>query len=151
METIEEYRQRVIATGDERKEFVMDVDGFIYWWPEGTTHGHIASHHLRWLADELDRRNEPCRKRVAGYFKANAEISENEDDEPTETKTTKEISFSDFVRCLTVSLSRLGNHLPSKDLALISESVLHASGGEVWVARKEGRGNAWEKEDNKKS
>lgn len=71
METTEEYRQRVIAIGDERKEFVTDVDGFIYWWPDGSPHGPLASHHLRRLADELDRRNEPWQKRVDDYFEAN--------------------------------------------------------------------------------
>ena len=71
METTEKYRQRIIAIGDERKEFVTDVDGFIYWWPNGSPHGHLASHHLRWLADELDRRNESWQKQVDDYFEAN--------------------------------------------------------------------------------
>ena len=57
-ENIEEYRARVIATGDERGEFFTDVDGFVYWWPESSTKGHLSSYHLRWLADELDKRNQ---------------------------------------------------------------------------------------------
>lgn len=69
METTEDYRQRVIRTSDERKEFVMDVDGFIYWWPDGSTRGHMASYHLRWIADEMDRRNADWQKQVDEYFK----------------------------------------------------------------------------------
>jgi len=69
METNEDYRQRVIRTSDERKEFVMDVDGFIYWWPDGSTRGHMASYHLRWIADEMDRRNADWQKQVDEYFK----------------------------------------------------------------------------------
>lgn len=68
METNEECRQRVIRTSDERGEFVTDVDGFIYWWPEGSSSGHMASHHLRWIADEMDRRNEAWQKQMDEYF-----------------------------------------------------------------------------------
>ena len=64
METPEEYRERVIKLSDDKKEFVTDVDGFVYWWPEGTTSGHLAAFHLRWLADELDKRNEEWQKQV---------------------------------------------------------------------------------------
>jgi hypothetical protein len=63
METLEEYRQRVIRVSDERNEFVTDVDGFVYWWPEGCN-GHLASHHLRWLADELDKRNKDWQDQI---------------------------------------------------------------------------------------
>ncbi len=68
METNEECRQRVIRTSDERCEFVTDVDGFIYWWPEGSNRGHMASYHLRWIADEMDRRNEAWQKQADEYF-----------------------------------------------------------------------------------
>lgn len=53
----EKYRKRTIQLSDKLKEFYLDVDGYVYWWPDGSHHGHLASHHLRWLADELDRRN----------------------------------------------------------------------------------------------
>ena len=72
METTEEYRQRIIKTSDERGEFVTDVDGFVYWWPDGSPNGHLAPHHLRWLADELDRRNKKWQKNIDDYFSANA-------------------------------------------------------------------------------
>lgn len=64
-ESTEECRLRVIQTIDDRKEFVKDQDGVVYWWPEGSTNGYLASYHLRWLADELDKRNEPWQKEIA--------------------------------------------------------------------------------------
>ena len=61
----EEAKQRLIQISDQRKEFVQDVDGFIYWWPDGSPNGHFSSHHLRWLADELDKRNKPWNEQIA--------------------------------------------------------------------------------------
>lgn len=68
MESQEEYRQRVIRLADERNEFVTDVDGYVYWWPDQSPWGHHASFHLRWLADELDRRNAAWDKQITNYF-----------------------------------------------------------------------------------
>lgn len=59
--------QKIIAHHEEREEFVKDVDGYIYWWPDGGN-GHLASVHLRILADELDRRNAEWDKQVNEYF-----------------------------------------------------------------------------------
>ncbi len=64
-ETTEQYRQRVIRVSEERGEFVTDADGYVYWWPEESPNGHLASHHLRWLADELDRRNREWDRQIA--------------------------------------------------------------------------------------
>lgn len=64
----EEARARIIALADERGEFVTDVDGFVYWWPESTRGGHFSAHHLRWLADELDKRNEVWQRQIEEYF-----------------------------------------------------------------------------------
>lgn len=47
--------QRIIEVAE--KDFVTDVDGYVYWWPTGG--GHWASYALRIVADELDRRNAP--------------------------------------------------------------------------------------------
>ena len=47
-------------------EFVTDVDGFVYWWPSGT--GHHASHHLRWIAEELDSRNKEWNDKINETF-----------------------------------------------------------------------------------
>lgn len=55
----EQLTARVIEVADNRREFVQDVDGYVYWWPDGSTNGHLAACHLRILADELDRRNKP--------------------------------------------------------------------------------------------
>lgn len=62
-------RHRVIAMAEARNEFVTDVDGFVYWWPCETSRGHLASHHLRWLADELDYRNEEWNKHIEATLK----------------------------------------------------------------------------------
>lgn len=50
-------QKKVAKIGDEKGEFVTDVDGFVYWWPDGACGGHYAPHHLRALASELDERN----------------------------------------------------------------------------------------------
>lgn len=58
----------IVRLVEERKEFMMDVDGYVIYWPDtepcthasgGTTGGGGAysSHVLRAIADELDRRN----------------------------------------------------------------------------------------------
>lgn len=37
------------------KHFGTDVDGFVYYWPDGG--GSYSAYHLRMIADELDLRN----------------------------------------------------------------------------------------------
>lgn len=59
---------KVIEILDSRDEFVTDVDGFVYWWPHGSVNGHLAAHHLREIADELDRRNAEWGKQIDEYF-----------------------------------------------------------------------------------
>ncbi len=54
----------IIKMADERGEFVTDVDGFVYYWPNGCN-GHFNSHILRELADELDRRNAAWEAQIA--------------------------------------------------------------------------------------
>lgn len=55
--TADSERARILAIEDERQTFGVDVDGFVKWWP--ASKGYLESHHLRWIADELDRRNAP--------------------------------------------------------------------------------------------
>lgn len=57
--TTEKERQKVLNMAQDRKEFVTDVDGFVYWWPTASpeAQGHLSAHQLRWIASELDRRN----------------------------------------------------------------------------------------------
>lgn len=62
------YEKRLIELIEERNEFVTDVDGYLYWWPEGFN-GHLSSYQLRAIADELDRINEPWNKQIDEYFK----------------------------------------------------------------------------------
>jgi hypothetical protein len=56
-------RDRVLRIAHQRKEFFLDVDGFVYFWPEKNI-GHLSSNQLRWLADELDRINAPWEKQI---------------------------------------------------------------------------------------
>jgi len=58
----EKFIALVVAKGD----FVTDVDGFDYFWP--SNEGALSSHHLRWLADELDRRNAGWNAQIERYF-----------------------------------------------------------------------------------
>jgi len=58
-ETWEQLRARMFAEMDRRNEFVTEVDGYIYYWPDKSPHGYLAAYHLRAIADELDRRNKP--------------------------------------------------------------------------------------------
>ncbi len=55
--TADDTREQLIRMTDERGEFVRDVDGFVYYAPEGW--GHLSAWVLRAIADELDRRNAP--------------------------------------------------------------------------------------------
>lgn len=64
----EKFEKTIIKIADQKKEFVTDVDGFIYWWPEGRN-GHLAACHLRAIADELDKRNEKWQKEIDDFFK----------------------------------------------------------------------------------
>jgi hypothetical protein len=64
----EEERKRVIEVTESRGDFVTAEDGFVYFWPTGSVHGCIASVQLRWLADELDRRNKQWEDQVNAFF-----------------------------------------------------------------------------------
>jgi hypothetical protein len=63
-------RATVCRLAEERGEFVTDVDGFVYWWPSAKPEhdGHLSPHQLRFLADELDRRNAPWQAQINDYF-----------------------------------------------------------------------------------
>jgi len=67
MTTNEKEKKRIIDLIEKRDEFVTDVDGFVYWWP-GENRGHLAAHHLRWIAEELDERNKGIQKEVEEFF-----------------------------------------------------------------------------------
>lgn len=64
---MEKTRLAGIAKHDAVGDFVTDVDGFVYFWPRRGC-GHFAAHHLRWIADELDRRNAPMVAELDRYF-----------------------------------------------------------------------------------
>lgn len=63
---IDYQRETVCRLAEERKEFVTDVDGFVYWWPSAKPEhaGHLSAFQLRTLAHELDRRNAHWEKAI---------------------------------------------------------------------------------------
>jgi hypothetical protein len=56
MDENERERIRCMAMSRDRGDFVVGDDGYYVFWPEAG-HGALAPHHLRWLADELDKMN----------------------------------------------------------------------------------------------
>lgn len=73
---LERERATIIRLAEERGEFVTDVDGFVYWWPSVNPEhvGHLSAFSLRFLADELDRRNAPWEAQIEEYFAKNAQV-----------------------------------------------------------------------------
>ena len=57
MSRAEEDRKRLIARAYARGEILIDDSGYHRYWPKGF--GYVSAHHLRWIADELDRINAP--------------------------------------------------------------------------------------------
>lgn len=57
---------KLIEQIDARKEIVQDVDGFRYFVPYEAQ--QYSAHHLRWIADELDKRNLPLYKQIEKDF-----------------------------------------------------------------------------------
>lgn len=70
----EEERQRLLSHAEERGEFDYLEDGFVYYFPAGG--GAISAHHLRWIADELDSRNEDWQRQIDEYFTERQRISQ---------------------------------------------------------------------------
>lgn len=68
IDEISKEAARIVAVSQERGDFVTDTDGFVYYWPKEAGRGHLSAWHLRVLADELDRRNEPWQKEINDYF-----------------------------------------------------------------------------------
>lgn len=60
----ESYAERVLRISTERNEFLTGDDGYVVWWPDGSTHGALVAAELRILAAELDRRNAAWDKQV---------------------------------------------------------------------------------------
>ena len=64
---IEHYKNRFINSLDEAGDFVFNDDGYIYYCPE-KSNGYLSAHQLRFIADELDKRNKPWDDSIAKYF-----------------------------------------------------------------------------------
>lgn len=69
-ERSEEQRKRCIKVHEDRGDFVIEIDGFVKFWP-GELPGFLEAHHLRWIADELDAKNKDWNKKIDEYFKEN--------------------------------------------------------------------------------
>lgn len=68
-ELVEKERLRIIQVVQDDGSFVTDADGFVYYWPTDERKGHLGAHHLRWIADELDRRNDKLNAEIEEYFR----------------------------------------------------------------------------------
>lgn len=66
-DTQEIFKKRVLQVHEERGDFVTDFDGFVKFWPKGMV-GYLESYHLRWIADELDKRNQEWTSTINKYF-----------------------------------------------------------------------------------
>lgn len=71
MTRAEEDRIKTIKKAHERGDFYQEIDGFWVFGPAGEFAGFLASHELRWLADELDRLNKPIQEQLDQYFRDN--------------------------------------------------------------------------------
>lgn len=65
--TEEEQKERCLNIHRERNDLIQGDDGFYVYWPLEPC-GYICAHQLRWIADELDRLNEPWQKHLNEYF-----------------------------------------------------------------------------------
>lgn len=60
----EKWKKRLLEVVD--KDIHVEVDGFSYYFPTGS--GFLASHDLREIADELDRRNKDWSDEIDRYL-----------------------------------------------------------------------------------
>jgi hypothetical protein len=67
---IESYKNKLIKHIDDAGDFVVSDDGYIYFFPE-KSNGYLSAHQLRFIADELDKRNKPWDDSITEYFNEN--------------------------------------------------------------------------------
>lgn len=70
--TIESDREKIIQFVQDHGEFVVVEDGSTVFWPRKIS-GYLAAHVLRWIADELDKRNKPVLENIEEYFRYHKE------------------------------------------------------------------------------
>jgi len=56
-------------TGKYLGKFIMDVDGFYYYWPCEKLTGSWSSYSLRGIADKLDELNKEYEENIKEYFR----------------------------------------------------------------------------------
>jgi hypothetical protein len=68
-ETDEQERERCMSMSREWGDFVCGEDGYYVYWPsDARSRGSLGPHHLRWLADELDKMNADWDRQVQEWF-----------------------------------------------------------------------------------
>lgn len=60
LQRTKDYREKFIKACES--DLIKDVDGFVKFWPQKA--GCLEAHHLRMLADELDKRNADWQKQI---------------------------------------------------------------------------------------
>lgn len=65
------YKSMPESNGKYLGKFIMDVDGFYYYWPSDKLSGSWGSHSLRMIADKLDELNHEYSESIKEYFKNN--------------------------------------------------------------------------------
>ena len=63
---VKKQEEKFISLVNRKGDFVADVDGYVYFY---SNNGILSSHHLRWIADELDKRNKEWDNAINEYFK----------------------------------------------------------------------------------
>lgn len=63
MTASETEKARVLHVTEERGEFLQLEDGYFYFLPRKSV-GALAAHHLKWIADELDEKNQDWNNRI---------------------------------------------------------------------------------------
>lgn len=65
----EAERLRCIEHHMNRGDVIQVEDGFYVYWPTSSAQGFLRAHHLRWMADELDRLNKPWDDALEQYMR----------------------------------------------------------------------------------
>lgn len=71
-------REKILEKANFNKDIYQEVDGFYVYGPT-VFRGFMQSYHLRIIADELDRRNEPWQQHLDHYLSDQIEFDFVED------------------------------------------------------------------------
>lgn len=71
-------KEKILTTAYFNKDIYQEVDGFYVYGPI-SFRGFMSSNHLRTIADELDKKNEPWQQHLDYYFSDQIEFDFVED------------------------------------------------------------------------